>query len=64
MAAACEHHFAGGNNFTALAIPWFVLATTGSPARMGVVVDAGMVPAALVGGWTLAMLTKGRDSFR
>ena len=42
-----------GNAITALAIPWFVLETTGSPARTGVVAFAGLVPtvlAALFGG--------------
>ncbi|MCA9834582.1 MAG: MFS transporter [Thermomicrobiales bacterium] len=38
-----------GNIFSNLAIPWFVLATTGSAARMGVVVAAGTIPTILVG---------------
>jgi MFS family permease len=33
-----------GNSLTALAIPWFVLVTTGSPAMMGLAVFAGAVP--------------------
>ncbi len=33
-----------GNSVSALAIPWFVLQTTGSAARMGVVAAAGMIP--------------------
>lgn len=33
-----------GNLLTAVAIPWFVLATTGSPARTGVAVFAGAMP--------------------
>jgi len=33
-----------GNLLTAIAIPWFVLETTGSPARTGVAVFAGAVP--------------------
>ncbi|HYI14131.1 MAG TPA: hypothetical protein VEX37_01995, partial [Thermomicrobiales bacterium] len=33
-----------GNLLTAVAIPWFVLDTTGSPARTGVAVFAGSVP--------------------
>ncbi|MCO5218437.1 MAG: MFS transporter [Thermomicrobiales bacterium] len=38
-----------GNTFANLAIPWFVLETTGSAARMGMVVAAGTVPMILVG---------------
>jgi MFS family permease len=33
-----------GNSLTALAIPWFVLVTTGSPALTGLAVFAGAVP--------------------
>ena len=33
-----------GNLLTAIAIPWFVLETTGSPARTGIAVFAGAVP--------------------
>ena len=33
-----------GNLLTAVAIPWFVLETTGSPARTGIAVFAGAVP--------------------
>jgi MFS family permease len=33
-----------GNLLTAVAIPWFVLVTTGSPARTGVAVFAGALP--------------------
>ncbi|MEJ7763208.1 MAG: MFS transporter [Thermomicrobiales bacterium] len=33
-----------GNSVSALAIPWFVLQTTGSAARMGIVAAAGMIP--------------------
>jgi MFS family permease len=33
-----------GSQLTLLALPWFVLVTTGSPARMGVVVAADLVP--------------------
>src|SRR3954451_21347009 len=33
-----------GNNFSAVAIPWFVLETTGSPARTGVVAFATVLP--------------------
>jgi MFS family permease len=33
-----------GSQMTLLALPWFVLVTTGSPARMGVVVAADLVP--------------------
>jgi MFS family permease len=42
-----------GNGVTGLAIPWFVLETTGSAARTGLVAFAGLVPtvlAALLGG--------------
>lgn len=38
-----------GNALTAVALPWFVLATTGSPARAGLVAAAGMLPAAAAG---------------
>jgi MFS family permease len=38
-----------GNNLTAIAIPWFVLVTTGSAARTGVVAFAGLLPAAAAG---------------
>jgi MFS family permease len=40
---------AAGNTFAALAIPWFVLSTTGSAARMGVVVAVGTIPVIVVG---------------
>jgi MFS family permease len=33
-----------GNNFTNIAIPWYVLATTGSAARMGIVGFVQLVP--------------------
>ncbi|BBA97634.1 putative transmembrane transporter [Actinacidiphila reveromycinica] len=42
-----------GNMLTLVAVPWFVLATTGSPARAGLVAFASTVPvvlAALLGG--------------
>jgi MFS family permease len=42
-----------GNGITALAIPWFVLQTTGSASRMGIVAAAGLIPfilASVVGG--------------
>lgn len=42
-----------GNMLTVVAVPWFVLQTTGSPARAGLVAFAGTVPvvlAALLGG--------------
>jgi MFS family permease len=38
-----------GSEMTWLAVPWFVLATTGSPTRMGFVVAAGVAGAALFG---------------
>lgn len=37
-----------GNHLTGLAIPWFVLETTGSPTRTGLVAFAGLVPTVLV----------------
>jgi len=36
-----------GNHLTALAIPWFVLETTDSPARAGLVAFTGLVPTIL-----------------
>ena len=36
-----------GNSLTGLAIPWFVLETTGSAARTGLVAFAGLVPTVL-----------------
>jgi MFS family permease len=42
-----------GNGITALAIPWFVLQTTGSASRMGIVAAAGLIPyilASVIGG--------------
>ena len=41
---AAEAISATGSQMTLLALPWFVLVTTGSPARMGVVVAADLVP--------------------
>ena len=38
-----------GNEFSSLAIPWFVLATTGSASQTGITVAVGVVPAILVG---------------
>jgi MFS family permease len=38
-----------GSQFTALALPWFVLVTTGSPTKMGLVFAAEVVPMALLG---------------
>ncbi len=38
-----------GNQFSALAIPWFVLATTGSASQTGITVAVGVVPMILVG---------------
>jgi MFS family permease len=38
-----------GSQMTALALPWFVLATTGSAARMGLVVTAELVSVAVFG---------------
>jgi MFS family permease len=38
-----------GSQMTFLALPWFVLVTTGSPARMGVVLAVELLPVALLG---------------
>lgn len=38
-----------GTNMTTVALPWFVLATTGSTVRMGVVLAVQLVPAAVLG---------------
>jgi MFS family permease len=38
-----------GSQFTSLALPWFVLVTTGSPTKMGLVFAAELVPVALFG---------------
>lgn len=38
-----------GNQFSALAIPWFVLVTTGSASQTGITVAVGVVPTILVG---------------
>lgn len=38
-----------GNTFSMLAIPWFVLATTGSASKTGITVAVGAVPFILVG---------------
>ncbi len=38
-----------GSQMTFLALPWFVLVTTGSPTRMGVVLAVELVPVALLG---------------
>lgn len=38
-----------GSQMTWLALPWFVLVTTGSPTRMGVVLAVQLLPVALLG---------------
>ena len=38
-----------GSQMTYVVLPWFVLITTGSPAKMSVVVAAEMLPVALFG---------------
>lgn len=38
-----------GSQMTFLALPWFVLSTTGSPTRMGVVLAAELLPIAILG---------------
>jgi MFS family permease len=40
-----------GSEMTAIALPWFVLTTTGSPARMGAVLAAEFLGMALLGIW-------------
>src|SRR5207248_3881017 len=40
-----------GTQMTWLALPWFVLRTTGSPQRMTWVLIAGILPVALLGFW-------------
>ena len=39
----------GGSQMTFLALPWFVLVTTGSPAKMGIVLAVELLPTALLG---------------
>ena len=46
---AAEAISSAGVQMTWLALPWFVLTTTGSPARMGVVAAAEIAPAAILG---------------
>src|SRR5919201_6374099 len=38
-----------GTEITAIALPWFVLVTTGSPARMGTAMAAGFLGLTLLG---------------
>jgi MFS family permease len=38
-----------GSRMTALALPWFVLVTTGSPTKMGVILAAELLPVGLLG---------------
>lgn len=38
-----------GTEMTAIALPWFVLVTTGSPARMGIVLAAEFLGLSLLG---------------
>jgi hypothetical protein len=38
-----------GSRMTALALPWFVLVTTGSPTRMGAILAAELLPVGLLG---------------
>src|SRR5436309_1638413 len=48
-----------GSRMTWLALPWFVLVTTGSVARMGIVFAVEAVPMALLGipsGWVVQRL--------
>jgi MFS family permease len=46
---AAEAISATGSQMTYLALPWFVLTTTGSPSRMALVVAAEVLPWALLG---------------
>ena len=46
---AAELVSALGSQMTFLALPWFVLVTTGSAARMGVVLGVQLLPIALLG---------------
>jgi len=46
---AAEAISATGSQMTFLALPWFVLTTTGSPSRMALVVAAEVLPWALLG---------------
>ena len=46
---AAEAISATGSQLTYLALPWFVLTTTGSPSRMALVVAAEVLPWALLG---------------
>jgi Transmembrane secretion effector len=46
---AAEVISATGTQMTALALPWFVLTTTGSPSRMALVAAAEILPWALLG---------------
>ena len=46
---AAEFVSALGSQMTFLALPWFVLVTTGSAARMGVVLGVELLPVALLG---------------
>jgi MFS family permease len=46
---ASEVVSAVGSRMTALALPWFVLVTTGSPTRMGIVLAAELLPMGLLG---------------
>jgi MFS family permease len=48
-----------GSAMTVVALPWFVLVTTGSPARMGIVLAVQLLPVAVLGipsGSVLSML--------
>ncbi|HEU5243896.1 MAG TPA: hypothetical protein VFU33_05795, partial [Gaiellaceae bacterium] len=38
-----------GTNMTTVALPWFVLLTTGSTVRMGLVLGVQLIPAAVLG---------------
>ena len=46
---AAEAISALGSQMTYLALPWFVLVTTGSAARMGIVLAVQLLPVALLG---------------
>ena len=38
-----------GNQFSNIAIPWFVLETTGSAGKMGLVAAVGLIPLIIMG---------------
>lgn len=47
-----------GNRFTAIAVPWYVLATTGSAAKMGIVGFVGLVPTVIAAAFGGALVDR------